>query len=452
MNSLGKTLTVALAVLAALPAGAQAIFMPSVIYGRSDCPERTVLYPEGFVGEDGTAFSFCGKRELALTADTDSVVLCSGDNSCAAEDIRVAAEDNCFSVAVQVVMTAPEDLPRKVRARVLCFGESTTAIRCTDPYNPASEGKNWVMLASEDLPEGIELTGNIGHGGWATYTYLNWPCAAKLDPNAPETFFKPETMWYALGLKSQTGEEYSGSLEQLSLMALTPFGKNLMDGAECLWKLVQRLGTVQGYPGFHYDEEYTGSAEQLALLNAWADDLKDRPLNEFYDRKTAEKGDHAFSLEAYLRRSRERRPTHVIVNIGINDGDGANSLESSRICFEKLMRCFGDIPVAHFVNRWPGVCDKTLWEGYIPRQYCINGNTLNLLRLQKEWRETASKLGNVYELDVWHCQYPASQFEEKLTPDGRLDCSLNDVHTGYMGEVTTAWQAVCWLYHILSRE
>lgn len=438
MRTIGKILLAFACGQAAVPVQAQAVFMPSVIYGRADCPERTVLYPEGFAGEDGIAFSINGGREVPLTADTDSIVLCSGDMS--------------FKVKVPVVMTDPEALPRRVRARVLCFGESTTAMRCKDPYNPDSKGKNWVMLASEDLPEGVELTGNIGHGGWATYTYLNWPCAAKLDNNAPDTFFRPETMWYALGLAGQTGEKYTGSPEQLSLMAVTPFGKNAMDGAEPLWELVQRLGSEKGYPAFPHKEKYTGSEKQIRYLNEWAGELMEMPLNEFYDRETAKKGDHAFSLKAYLKRSGERRPTHVIVNTGINDADGANSLESSRLCYEKLMECFGNIPVAHFVNRWPGVCDKTLWSGYIPRQYCINGNTRNLLRLQKEWRDAAARLCNVYELDIWHCQHPASQLEEKVTSGGKLDCSLNDVHTGYMGEVSTAWQAACWLYHMLSKK
>ena len=337
------------------PSAAQEIFMPSVIYGRSDCPERTVLYPEGFVREDGILYSINGSRETALTENTDRVVLCS--------------DDTCLTVKVPVIMTDPETLPRNVQARVLCLGESTTAIRCKDPYSPAGAGKNWVMLASEDLPEGVELTGNIGHGGWSTYTYLNWPCPAKLDPNAPDTFFKPETMWYALGLESQTGEKYSGTVGQLSLMAVTPFGKNAMDGDESLWKLVQRLGSENGYPAFPHKEQYIGSPEQIKYLNVWAEELMKTPLNEFYDRETARKGDKAFSLEAYLKRSGERPPTHVIVNLGINDADGANSFESSRLCFEKLVCCFGNIPVAHFVNRWPGVCDKTMWEEYIPKQY-----------------------------------------------------------------------------------
>lgn len=424
--------------LAAFKAAGQDCFLPSAIYARTDCPERTVLYPEGFMARRGVFLTlFDGSREVALSASRDYVKLTD-------------ASGFIYEIEVPVVMTDPSSLPAGVGARVLCFGESTTEIRCKDPWNPASKGKNWVMLAREDLPSGVTLFGNIGHGGWATYTYLNWPCAAKLDPNTPDSFFKPETMWYALGLRTVTGKEFDGSVDQLSLIALTPFGKNPMDGSKALWEHVQRLSKRREYPEFNCEDEYNGSELQIDRLRDWAEELMDNPINEFYDKKTAREGDHAFSLKAYLKRSGEKAPTHVIINIGINDGDGANSLESSRECFEKLVRCFGDIPVAHFVNRWPGVIDKAMWEGYNPRQYDINGNTYNLLRLQKEWRRVDAEYENVYELDVWHCQFPASQLEEKLGNDGVLECSKNDVHTGYMGEVSSAWQVVCWLYHVLS--
>ena len=56
----------------------------------------------------------------------------------------------------------------------------------------------------------------------------------------------------------------------------------------------------------------------------------------------------------------------------------------------------------------------------------------------------------VYLLDVWHCQSPVSQHEEKYS-GGVLDCSLNDVHTGYEGQMSAARQVLGWLYHCLSQ-
>ncbi len=97
----------------------QVIFPPSVIYGRTDCPGRTVIYPEGFVAERGSVLSISGARE-AVAADTlCTVELCSGTSSA--------------SVPLHVVMTDPDALPHDVYARVLCFGESTTAMRCSNP-------------------------------------------------------------------------------------------------------------------------------------------------------------------------------------------------------------------------------------------------------------------------------------------------------------------------------
>lgn len=411
-----------------VPAGE--IFQPETIYYDSRNPGRTVLYPEGFMARRGEFTSIDGAREWAMDPSADSLSVCGN------------------KLALHNVGVNPDAIPSDCAATVLCFGESTTEIRCKDPHNPRGKAMNWVEMAAQELPKGVRLVGNIGHGGWSTYTYLNWPCAAKLDPNTPPSFFKPRTMWYALGLKSATGQDFDGSREQLSMMVLTPFGFHPMDGDKQLWELVQLLGKRNGYPAFDCDEAYDGSKRQLDMLRDWADMLMDNPINEFYDRKTAAKGHHAFNLKAYTR----QKPTHAVINIGINDGDGANSLESSLECYRRLIDCFDGIVVAHFVNRWPGVCHIGSWDAeYIPRQYDVNGNTWNLLRLQKLWRQEAAARPDLYELDVWHVQSPVSQLEEKMAPDGRLDCSKNDVHTGYEGIKSTAHQVACWLIHILSK-
>lgn len=430
-------LTLLLLTLAAIAAEGQEIFYPSTIYCMKDNPRKTVLYPEGFMARRGNFLSINGMREMPLSEGMDSIRI-------------VDNESHSRSVALDIITADPAAIKPGTKARVLCFGESTTEMRCRSPFNTTEKPRNWVMMAQEQLPAGIELTGNIGHGGWSTYTYLNWPCAAKLDPNTPPSFFKPKAMWYALGLATATGEEFSGSRDQLSLIAVTPFGRYPMDGCRELWELVQLLGRRNGYPAFDDDSAYSGTKAQIKALRDWAEELMDNPINEFYDKKTARKGDHAFSLAAYLKRSGTKAPTHAVINIGINDGDGANSLESSRQCYEKLIDCLGGIPVAHYVNRWPGVCDKSLWPGFLPRQYDINGNTANLLRLQQQWREAAAQRTNLYELDVWHIQAPASQLEEKIAA-GVIDCSKNDVHTGYFGIESSAHQVVCWLIHILGR-
>lgn len=422
-------LTLTSALILNLMVSVQDLFLPGTIYYNATSPENTVLYAEGFMGRRGVFTSFDDAKCIPVYNGLDSV------------------EVNGTKVALELIPTNPESIKAGTQATVLCFGESTTEIKCRDPFNPLGKARNWVELASQELPKGIKLVGNIGHGGWSTYTYLNWPCAAKLDPNTPPSFFKPRAMWYALGLKSATGEDFTGSREQLSTIVLTPFGFHPMDGDKDLWELVQLLGKRNGYPEFECDEAYDGSQRQINLMREWADRLMDNPINEFYDRKTAAKGHHAFNLKAYMK----HKPTHAIINIGINDGDGANSFESSLECYSRLIDCFDGVVVAHFVNRWPGVCYKSLWDNeYIPRQYDINGNTANLLRLQNLWREEARKRDNLYELDVWHIQNPVSQLQEKVEADGRLNCSINDVHTGYAGIKSAAHQVVCWLIHVLS--
>lgn len=426
-----ELLSLASALLLDIMVPAQDIFLPDTIYYNTTEPEKTVLYAEGFMGRCGEPTGFDGAACLAVSPGMESV------------------EVNGCKVALDLVPCDPA-AAACVSATVLCFGESTTEMRCKDPFKGGA-ARNWVVMAQEELPSGVRLVGNIGHGGWSSYTYLQWPCAAKLDPNTPKSFFKSETMWYALGLRTATGEEYDGSPRQFDLIIRTPFGFHPMDGHKSLWELVQHLGTRSNFPEFREAGEYTGSKAQIEALRDWADELMDNPINEFYDRKTAQGGDHAFSLKAGLKRKHIKSVTHAVVNIGINDGDAFGSLECISECMEKLLLCLGDIPVAHYVNRWPGVCHPSLWPSYIPRQYDINGNTANLLLMQKKWREIASRHVNIYELDVWHIQSPVSQLEEKVTSDGRLDCSKNDVHTGYEGIKSSAHQVACWLIHVISR-
>jgi hypothetical protein len=175
-----------------------------------------------------------------------------------------------------------------------------------------------------------------------------------MDPGAPAHFFNSEAMWYALGLQGVTGKPFLKEEWQYNLMALTPFGKYPPDNHPSLVAFAKYVSGRHGYP------VYCGS------IKKWCLSLAKNPINEFYSLEAAKTGDSAFSLEAYLERYRtlddsgnrlesssenpagERvrgkdgkyytignrivsqallnkvsvcRPTHVVFNVGINDGD-----------------------------------------------------------------------------------------------------------------------------------
>ena len=486
---------VLLALLAALPgrdpgAGEPLRIFPSgTIYAVDGA---VTLYPEGFVLERDQRLSLAGGRDLTLPAGVHAVTVENADGRTATDSVRI-------------VPAAP---PRgSARARVLCVGESTTETVSPDPYTGSTEaGWNWVsMMRGRAVRDGVDviclgtstLTGEAAytaHGGWSAYTYLNWPCAAKMDPHSPPHFFTSEPMWYVLGLRTHTGSPYRGEPWQHDLMARTPFGKYPPDGDESLWDFVRRVAGRHGYPEFEPGGPYKGTRRQIAALRQWAEDLALHPVNEFYSREAALGGAVAFSLEAYLERYRtlddegvrlpaasdrpagERvrgsdgkwytvgsrivtrkllekvsvcTPTHVIVNIGINDGDSATSVSCAAEGICRLLECFGDFPAAYFVNRWPGVCNKELWApAFLPRQYAVNGNNARImgyLPLIYAWAD-ARPQSDV--LDVWHCQSPVSQLQEK-SRDGVLDCSVDDVHTGHAGQLSAARQALGWIYYRL---
>lgn len=447
------------------------------------------IYPEGFVRHKGQKFLIDGNSCISVGKGLSQVTVTLSD-----QDGSSAVE------TVQIVCTDPGKLSGCRRATVLCIGESTTGTVNPNPWTGSyASGWNWVSMMkalSEEHGTDIVCLGTdtiaeapleacyTSHGGWSSYTYLNWPCAAKMDPGAPKHFFNSETMWYALGLQGRTGKEYSGENWQFDLMASTPFGKYPVDEHHSLREFAESVGGSNGYPVFEGN------------IRDWALRLARNPINEFYSLDAAKNGPAAFSLDAYLERyrtmddsgnrlesqdrnpagkevrgvdgkvyrigtrivSRELlkkvsvcRPGYVVVNIGINDGDSTSSAEATASSLERLLKSFPDIPVAHFVMRWPGACYPGLWApAYRTFPYSVGGNGERVMSIMPILAGRMDGSQDITLLDVWHCQSPVSQHQEKYS-GGTLDCSLNDVHTGYEGQMDAALQVLGWLYHRLDQ-
>lgn len=460
------------------------VFAAGTIYSYG---EDVSLYPEGFVLTRGQKLMVNGEKEILIPSSSDSVSVTLSDDS-----------RKSYVEKVRLIHTSADKISNSQRALVLCVGESTTETQNPNPFTGSFDsGWNWVSMSKvisskHGAPITFLGTGSksgssieacyTAHGGWSSYTYLNWPCAAKMDAGAPEHFFKSETMWYALGLQGVTGKEFANEIWQYNLIARTPFGKYPVDNHHSLKEFAQSVSGSYGFPVF------AGSVQE------WADKLALNPINGFYSLRAAKEGDSAFSLDEYLERYRtmddegnrleshsetpagERvrgkdgkyynvgsrivsrdllksvsvcRPTHVIVNIGINDGDSASSVEATAETLERLLMAFGGVPTSHFVMRWPGTCYPELWKpGYLPRQYSVNGNNERVMSIMTDVRKWALNKENIFLLDVWHCQSPVSQHQEKYI-DGLLDCSVNDVHTGFAGQMSAAAQVLGWLYYCL---
>ena len=247
------------------------------------------VYPEGFVRTRGQKLLADGKPEAVIQPGTDSTAIVLTD-----QNGQSATE--CISL----VCTSPEAVSGKGRALVLCVGESTTETRNPEPRTGSFErGGNWVgMMQAASMAHGTDVIclgiNNLStaHGGWSSYTYLNWPCAAKMDPGAPPHFFNSESMWYALGLQGITGKAFNKEAWQYDMMAGTPFGKYPVDEHPSLLEFAKSVSGRYGYPVFD------GS------IRDWAEELATNPVNEFYSLEAAREGQFAFSLETYLERYR----------------------------------------------------------------------------------------------------------------------------------------------------
>lgn len=422
------------------------LFPAGTLYGSGP----VAVYAEGFVAAPGQELVIDGGREAVL----------AGPGEVRLEDRSGASA----TLALDAVITPASALPGQARALVLCVGESTCGLVNANPYTGSkAQGWNWAsMLRYLALQDGADIrclgtesvpgTGldafYTAHGGWSSYTFLNWPVAAKMDPWAPDSFLKSADMWAALGLERVTGKPYEGAQWQHDLIARTPYGK---------YRPQKPLpaGSVNEF----FSEEGGFSLETYLARYRTLDDCGEplpatgvNPAGETLwgsDGKRYQVGSRITS-QALLKRIQVCRPTHVVLNLGINDGDSACSVEVSARNLLELMDRFGDVPVALFINRWPGVCRPELWDEYVPRQYGMNGNNTRVEAILTLLSELLRDRPDRFLLDVWHTQYPASQHEEKLLPDGRLDCSVNDVHLGYFGQLSAARQVQGWLYHLLS--
>lgn len=438
-------------------------FWPCVLLAQGQIfPARTLygsgpvaVYPEGFVAAPGQEFTLNGGREVLL----------DGPGTVSVED----REGGSVQEALDVLITPASALPENARALVLCIGESTCDLVNANPYTGSyAQGWNWASmlryqalqdgvdircLGTATLPEGAVDACYTGHGGWSAYTFLHWPVAAKMDPWAPDSFLKSEAMWAALGLEKVTGKPYEGAVWQHDLMARTRYGihRPAKTAPRMAKEPVNEFFTPEkGFSLETYLERYRTLDDAGEPLPA----MRENPAGEQVwgsDGKRYTVGSRITS-QALLQRIRVCRPTQVVLNLGINDGDSGCSVEVAAEGIVALMDAFGSIPVAWFVNRWPGVCRKELWEGeYVPRQYAMNGNNTRVEAIMEAVFRRLEGRPDRYVLDVWHTQFPASQHEEKLLPDGRLDCSVNDVHLGYQGQWTAARQVQGWLYWLLSR-
>jgi len=421
------------------------LFPAGTLYGSGP----VAVYPEGFVAAPGQELVIDGRREVLL------------DGPAA---VSVADRDGESAIVnLNVVITTPSAVPAGTKALVLCIGESTCDLVNANPFTGSyAEGWNWAsMLRFQALQDGVDIrclgTGTLpdggvdacytGHGGWSAYTFLNWPIAAKMDPWAPDSFLKAPQMWEALGLERV--KAYEGAQWQHDLIARTRYGKHRPEKA------------ISGEPVNEFFSEDEGFSletylERYRTLDDSGEPLPAKRRNPACEKVRGSDGKiyrvgSRITSQALLGRIRVCRPTHVVINLGINDGDSACSVDVAAEGIVALMDEFGSIPVAWFVNRWPGVCRKELWESeYVPRQYGMNGNNTRVEAILKAVSLRLEGRPDRYVLDVWHTQFPASQHEEKLLPDGRLDCSVNDVHLGYFGQWTAARQVQGWLYHLLS--
>lgn len=508
------------------------ILIPPTIFGRTYDANSVYtkynnnLYPEGFVLNKSIKTINGGKETGYNTLSKTGTFT---------KNIKLSNGSVEKTISLQCKNVNPSNVTNN-KVFLLVIGESTTDMSHIEPYSRKWTG-GWgipSMIRYFSMRDQVDNVGadivtlgtrgnlqevfsykttesallashHTAHGGWSSYTYLNWPCPAKMDANIAATWFTQESMWYGAGLASKTPynqssynpdrQEFTGSAAQIELISKTPVGKYKIDGSHALWNIISYLSgrtdatTQKAYPVFTGSGSYEGTSAQIAAMQTWMDALCNDPMNEFYSVDEARTGNSgtAFSLDTYMQRYRNCddlgvalvgnpgetvtgsdgntytigtditgkdvmvcTPTHILLNIGINDSD-TTPLDVSVYNIKKLIERLGNYPIGYFMTRWPGVSEQGAWGDVANTfNYPISTAKTSLMQTLKTWFDTQQTKTMIASYPV---QYPASQSDEILmdidSPNPKIDCSTVDVHLGYYGERAIAWQCLHWLYSIL---
>ena len=304
-------------------------------------------------------------------------------------------------------------------------------------------------------------------------------------------------------------EVYNGSNTQIALMTNTPLGKYKVDGSAILWGWIQnKQGTTDGngytFPVFSDTDAYSGSATQIAEMQDWFDAICANPDNRFYSIDEARTGQSgtAFSLEKYLERYRTMddngnrlyfdtnhsttgtagsgnigyledgtptqyyigtqinntllydvcAPTHIILNVGINDCAEPNTINNAIDCIKRIVNLFNQ-PTAYFICRKPGVINTGDWADLaVCRKFDYNNSIASVLNELCTWFNSQN---GKYLLPAYQIQLPCSvsgefAFTDMVDEKEKLDCSRDNIHLGYYGLKSIGWQCLMWMNYMIS--
>lgn len=488
-------------------------------YGSGKQLYTDVIYPEGFVTSKNDVYSINGGRQFqsrsAGNVSSTTVRICNGKSEKAVsipiKTVSPSAAQNkkIFVLSIGESTTALDVDNPYTKTTEVCHGWPSSLQYFANIDNidygnisikTIGTGHNTSEANMEYSYKGVTYNDfrscREGHSGWNTYTMINYPYPLSISLGA--------TLWHLLGLYTKTPyggstpsgtEDYIGTDAQNLLMELTPFGKYKVDCNEAVWNWIISVAGNNDYPSFSGSGSYTGSESQKTLITNWIEQICANPKNPFYSVDEARTGESntAFSLAKYLERYRTMddvggrltgsagqsvigsdgetytigtrvtntsafdvcTPTHIIINMGIND-TGAPNIPANSVEVVKHFVGLFDVPVGYFVCRIPGVCEPSKWsvDAIAPKLpseiYSFEYNVLNALT---PW--FVEQQGK-YLIPAYHIQHPASVFQEftegTFDADDRkiLNTSVINIHAGYSAFKSIGWQCLNWIYYTLS--
>ena len=324
--------------------------------------------------------------------------------------------------------------------------------------------------------------GAEGYGGWSAHNWLRHPFRlTTTDPNARQGG------WDLLGLKAQTGVDFTNTWANNKLLADTCYGVNAPVISSFSYETLRGQGEISTGLG-----TWTGSGTQIAAVQAWIDSVAENPRNPFFD--ITKTGSNRFSYAKYLERYQTldedgltRRvvgltagskvtnataydvctPTHVIICLGENDRNSFNNEPTPSDKWNKVADdilelageyrtqipscfvgvCLTDRPGSMFPERTPDYKGE-LYGTYIAER-------------AKKWdlyKVFVSRLGNLatqvaaktWLIPTWHVMQPCSHNNTSFQIDEgtgkEIQIANSDMtHPGVYGMRSAAVPVYAWI-------
>lgn len=352
------------------------------------------------------------------------------------------------------------------------------------------------LLLGHQYPQSREATylgnsfqvkgGTEGIGSWSACNFLRHAMHLTSGTDLTSYNISGEVSYYLLGLKGQTGLDYTGTPVQKELIRTTIQGKHTVDYNATVWNYLKTLPGWGGGSGSWTDNPTNRGHIDTFLANKY-----DNPDNPFFSLAKAQTvgSTNAYSFSTYLSRYKTLTddglirlvvgstagskvtdvnaydvcvPTHLTIELGENDrwwfNPTPNSVVMDIIEIANTIHAeFPAIKIGTVFNPWPGTLFPNRYPDIIVNERDLQINSFKA-DLDSITRTSLSSLedqvlNNIFYIPTYKTFLPTSSLYDSVgyVADREILIMGSDkTHPGLMAAASMGDQIYAWIYYTLN--